>query len=163
MSDISDSARVSILVSDFANVDGSGKLNTIGAGVAITGIDPQTGQTAPMSLVLICHVDPRFIGRQYAIELALYADDGRLVQPPGPVDAPPIRIGQPVRVEPPQAPRGSYIPPGTVWPGTQMIVNFQNGLPLAAGRSYEWRGSIDGAVVCISNLLVADPPPVTIG
>ena len=164
MSEISESARVSIILADFANVDGTGKLNAIGAGLSITGIDPKSGQSSPVTVVLICQVDPRFQGQEYAIELALYSsDDGLLVSPPGPAGGQPIRIAQPVRVDPPQVPPGVYLPPGSVWPGSQLIVNFQNGLPLAAGRSYEWRASIDLSVVCVSNLVVAGPPPLTLG
>lgn len=163
MSEISDSARVSIVLTDFANVDASGKLNLIGAGVAITAIDPQTGQTAPLTVVVICSVPSKFVGQHFAVELALYAaDDGQLVLTPGPVPSP-LRIGQPVAIQPPQPPPGSYIPPGTVWPATQMVVAFQAGLPLASGRAYEWRASIDGNVVCVANLLVAGAPPVTFG
>jgi hypothetical protein len=164
MSEISDTARTSILIADFANVDASGKLNLLGGGVAITAIDSRSGTTAPLTLVVISSVDPRFIGEDYAIEVGLYSNDGQLVVPPGPVEgAQPIRFGRPVTVEPLRAPQGSYIPPGSVWPSTQLILNFQNGLPLATGRGYEWRVSIDGNVTRVANLLVAGPPPVTYG
>jgi len=164
MSEISDTARVSVLLADFANVDGSGKLNLIGGGVAITVIDPQTGQTAPLSLVVLAAVDPKFVGQQYALEIGLYADDdGQLVTLPGPVASSPMRIAQPVSVQSPTGQPGAYLPPGSVWPATQMIVNFSGGLALSAGRAYEWRATIDTNIKARTGLLVAGPPPLTFG
>lgn len=163
MSEIGDTARVSILLADFANTDAAGKLNIIGGGVAVTGISPESGQTAPLTVVLQVHVQPRFVNQSFALELALYGDDGQVVVPPGPVEMPPIRIAQPVHVEMPRPAPGSYLPPDSVWPGSNMLVNFNNGLPLAAGKTYEWRAAIDGGLVCTANLHVAGPAPVTIG
>lgn len=166
MSEISDSAQASVIVADFANVDGGGKLNLIGAGISITTIVPATGQTAAFTVLAITSVDPRFVGQQFALELALFGEDGQVVQPlgsGGPGGSSPVRIAQPISVQAPQPPQGGYVPPGTVRPGANMIVNFQEGLPLASGKHYEWRASIDGNVVATAGLLVAGPPPVTIG
>jgi hypothetical protein len=164
MSDISDSARVSLIVADFANVDGSGKLNIIGGGVAITGQDPRTGGSAPFSVVVLSQVDPKFQGQEYALELGLYsAEDGEVFVPSGPIEQPPVRVAQMVTVEPVRAPKGTYLPAGVVWPGAQMVVNFQTGLPLPLGKPFEWRVSIDGNVVATTGLFMAGPPNVLVG
>lgn len=163
MSEIADSARVIMIAADFANTDASGKLNLVGGGVTITGLSPQTGMTAPLSLIVISAVEPKFVGQEYALELALYDLDGNLAQQPGPLEPQPIRVAQLVRVDPPSVPQGSYVPPGSVWPTTQVIVNFQNGLPLTAGAGYEWHASIDGSLAGVLGLAVVGPPPTMIG
>lgn len=164
MSEIADTARATVIVADFINVDAGGKMNIIGAGITTVALDATTGQTSPFYVAALANVDPKFVGQQFSFELALYShDNGEVVTMPTAVgEGVAIRMGSIVHVPPPQPPPGSFIPPGTIRPGANLLVNFP-GLPLAAGKYYEWRASIDGSPVAEAGLLVPGPPPTTFG
>jgi hypothetical protein len=142
VSEVAESARVTLFVADYAAADAVNKINCLGVGWQFAGVDPQTGSTAPQSVVLMVDVPPVHIGETFALEVALYDEAANeLVSVPGPVGDPqPLRIGQPVTAERPVFP-GLH---GAGWPHTQLIVNFPNGLPLMPGRRYTWRARIDG-------------------
>jgi hypothetical protein len=148
MSDASDTAHVRITIADYAVVDPQGKATVVGAGVSITGVNPQSGMTAPFTVLVSVTFAPQCVGEDPAVELSLETDDHQLVQMPGlPFD----QTGQPqyLRVATsekllPTVLPGVNIPAGIVRPKSQMLLNFQNGLPLAPGRAYTWRVKIDG-------------------
>ena len=144
MSAIADTARVAVLLADYAQADTVQKINMLGAGWQVTGLDPSTGITAPQTLVVMIDIAPPHAGETYALEAALYDDGGDLVLVPGPTgNLIPLRIGQSVTAEPPVFP-GRQVPKGSLWAHQQMVLSFPGGLALAAGRAYTWRVRIDG-------------------
>jgi hypothetical protein len=143
VSEITASARVSILLADYSAVDGVNKVNALGLGWQVTGIDPETGNTAPQTVVAFVDVAPQHVGESYAFELALYDDTDALVRLPGLTgELEALRIGQSVVVERPVV-AGHAVPPGAMWSHAQVLVNFPAGLALTPGRAYTWRVRID--------------------
>jgi hypothetical protein len=145
MSEISDAARVQIFLADHAVADPNNKINALGVGFQVTPLQAN-GFTAPCAVVAIAEFPPRFVGEDLAMELALYNDTDELVTAPGLMGdaATSLRFGQNVVLQRPVvALPGVTIAPGAVWPRHQLVAAFQNGVPLAIGRSYEWRVSID--------------------
>jgi len=129
------------MLADFALVDGMGKINCIGVGWQVTGIDPATGSTAPQSVVLLVDVAPQHIGETYALEIGLYDDADELVSLPGPVgELQPLRIGQSITATRPVMPGRS----DPAWSHGQIVIHFGAGLPLTPGHEYTWRARIDG-------------------
>lgn len=144
MSAIADTARVAVVLADYAQADAIQKVNVLGAGWQVTGIDPNTGNTAPQTLLVVVDISPDHAGENYALEAALYDDAGELVLVPGPTgQLIPLRIGQTVTAEPPVFP-GRQVPPRLLWSHAQMVLSFPGGLTLAVGRAYTWRVRIDG-------------------
>jgi len=141
VSQIGDTARVAVILADYAAVDALQKVNFLGAGWQVTGIDPQTGSTAPQALGLLVDVHPDHIGDSFALEAALYDDSQKLVEVPGPAGQPQaLRIAQIFTVERPVIPGH----PANTWAHLQLVVNFGGGIPLAANARYTWRVRIDG-------------------
>jgi hypothetical protein len=145
MSEISDAARVQIFLADHAVADPNNKINALGVGFQVTAVQAN-GFTAPCAVVAIAEFPPRFVGDDLAMELALYNDANELVTAPGLMGdaATPLRFGQNVVLQRPVVSLpGVTIPQGAVWPRHQLVAAFQTGVPLAVGRGYEWRVSID--------------------
>jgi hypothetical protein len=145
MSEISDAARVQIFLADHAVADPTNKINALGVGFQVTALQAN-GFTAPCAVVAMAEFPPRFVGDDLAMELALYNDANELVTAPGLMGdaATPVRFGQNVVLQRPVVSLpGVTIPQGAVWPRHQLVAAFQNGVPLAVGRNYEWRVSID--------------------
>lgn len=148
MSDASKSAHVRITIADYAVVDQQGKATIVGAGVTILGVNIQTGMTAPFAVFASVTFAPQLVGDNPAVELSLETTDNQqLVQMPAPLD--PSAQPQYVRVAtseklPPTLLPGLSIPADTIRPKAQILLHFQNGLPLAPGRAYTWRVKVDG-------------------
>lgn len=166
MSALAETARVSVVLADFGQADAVNKVHILGAGWQITGLDPQTGNTAPQTLIVFVDISPDHHNETYALEAALYDESGELVQVPGPTgQLMPLRIGQSVTAEPPLFP-GRGIPSKSVWSHAQMVLNFPGGVALASGRAYTWRVRIDGDVDsdwAISFFVAGAPPSPVIG
>lgn len=145
MSDAGDSARVQILLADYA-VGVGGKLTVVGGGISVIGLIPNTYQTGPFAVVAIVTFDPSFIGESPAVELLLEDHDGRPVVLPGAVGP----QGQPqyIRVglaNPLQrvALQNLHIPTEAARPSVQIVLNFNAGLVLTPGQRYTWRIKVD--------------------
>jgi hypothetical protein len=140
---IFDEAHAFLLLADYIGVDAAGKLNALGAGFAVSGIQPN-GLTAPMYLAAVIEIPSKFAGQELSASLELRDEEtGSAVQltgPSGQLEA--LRIQQVVKVERPALP-GVYIPE-RMFCRVQLNVGFQTGLPLAPGHFYEWRLEIDG-------------------
>jgi hypothetical protein len=146
MSEASKSAHVRITIADYAVVDQQGKATIVGGGVTILGVNVQTGMTAPFAVFVSVSFAPHLVGQDPAVELSLETDDQQLVQMPGPLD--PSAEPQYLRVAtsdklPPTLLPGLNIPVDLIRPKAQMLLHFQNGLPLAPGRAYTWRVKVD--------------------
>jgi hypothetical protein len=140
MSEASDSAHVRIFLADYAVADSSGKFTLVGGGITIIGVLPTTGMTAPFSVLALMTFDPKFIGESPAMELALETDTGQLVTLPG--QPGPLRIAVAEKLNPTIL-QGANVPNEAVRPKHQMLMQFQNGLPLSVGTGYRWRITID--------------------
>ncbi|MGV9710873.1 hypothetical protein ACWDTI_09435 [Gordonia sp. NPDC003424] len=145
MSAAADSAHVRIMLADYAAVDGAQKLNMIGGGATYFPLNAATGHTAPMGVIASASFDPQYTGESPAVELWLEGDDGVLVDVPGPPRTQPqfLRVGaaEPLRAN---IPTGLVIPHSAVRPRVQFVMHFGSGLPLTAGKGYQWRMQIDG-------------------
>jgi hypothetical protein len=154
---ITDDARVSIILADYANQDAVQKINILGGGWQITAVGPN-GLTAEQAVVVFIEVPPQYRGDQFAAGLSLVNEAGDPVQFPGPdgqLQA--LRIQQLVRVDPPVTP-GVHIP-GHVPSRAQLVTRLGNGLPLAPGQLYTWIFEIDGNPKASISFFVAGPPP----
>ena len=145
MSEIAERARVALFLSDYAGNDAAGKVNALGAGWALTGVDPATGLTAAWSVVAMVDVPPQFYNDDFALALTLRDAADRPVSVPGPAGAgQTIQMAQNVHVDEPAFPPGANVPRHRAWAHVQVIVNFGNGLPLSPGQFYTWTLEIDG-------------------
>lgn len=162
MSDIAKNCVVNLNLADFANTDGAGKVNVIGAGVSVLGVDVSQGLSARFTLWVNVQVPSSYCPAEFPVEVALLDGKGDLIALPGPVDGAtqPLRIGQVVHVERPSA----TLSPGIrdhIGSQVQMVFDFSNGLPLAIGGLYEWRVRVDGddTIEWRYPFAVAGPPP----
>jgi hypothetical protein len=149
MSAASDSAHVRIMIADYAVVDHRGKATMVGAGVSIIGVNPESGMTAPFAVFASVSFGPEFVGDNPAVELSLENGAGQLVTMPGTVglagEAQPqyLRVATSNELLPTVLP-GANIPGDVARPKSQLLLHFQNGLPLAPGHLYRWRVKVDG-------------------
>lgn len=149
MSEVGQSARVTIIVADYVAVAESHKFTIVGSGITLAGLDPQSGRTAPISAIAIATFDPKFLGESPVVEFSFETDDGELVEIPPPLDQPDGNP-QPLRITPGENPlvptvvEGVVVPAHAVRPKVQMMMQFQSGMPLVADRRYLWRITIDG-------------------
>ncbi|OAN37435.1 hypothetical protein [Microbacterium sp. H83] len=152
------SIRASITLADYVNIDGGGKANLIGAGIALLGFDPQQGVTTPFALyVRLISAMPTT--DQPAVEILLVDASGQPVMLPGPMgEGQAMRISQNVEFPPPAAP-GVTIPSGALPSVAQFAINFANGLPLAPGHSYSWRVQLDHDVIGSESMFIPLPAP----
>ena len=137
-------AHVLVILADYISVDASGKLTAVGAGFTISGLQ-ESGLTAPQHLGIIVSVPSRQAGREFALSASLRDEDTQqVVMVPGPSGEPQaLRIAQLVKAPVPAA-SGVYLP-DSVCATTQIVLAFQNGLPLTVGRNYAWHVDVDGS------------------
>lgn len=141
MSDVFDAATVTLMMSDFAVTDSLGKLQVIGGGLQVVGRDHAKGVSTAFALAVTLSFDPAVINEQYAVEIVLENPDGTPVELSGPGGV--MRFGQTLQVEEPNF-RGAGVPRHALPPRTQLVLYFNTGLPLPAGRVLVWRARIDG-------------------
>lgn len=157
---LSDDARVTIILADYLGIDAGGKLNALGAGFSLTGLQPN-GMTAPQHIGVLVDLPARYAGQDCTVSVELrdvaLASAVKLPGPSGESEA--MRLQQIMKVDPMQLP-GVYLP-SDLPTRLQMVVAFQNGLPLALGRSYQWRVEIDGRhrKGWVTQFHVVGPPP----
>lgn len=142
MSEVSQRAKKSLILADFANMDAGGKLNIVGGGVAMLGFEPNQGVTTRITLVAVVEVPGDLLPVECSFEVML-TRDGELVELPGPAGPQALRIGQVQTVEKPQLP-GPVALRDHVGARHIIVLDFSNGLPLAIGGTYEWVLQIDG-------------------
>lgn len=145
MSEIARQATVELALADFAVSDPAGKVNVIGAGIAVVGFDPAQGLSSRFSLWISIHVPTKLCPAEFPVEVALVDAMGELVTLPGPADgtSQPLRIAQVVNVERPHAQLAAATR-DHIGSRVEIVLDFSNGLPLAVGGTYEWRVRIDG-------------------
>lgn len=167
MSAVAEQASVTLVVSDFANTDAAGKLNVLGATVAVLGFDPMQALSSRFSLAVVVRVPGRLLPAEFTVEVALRSG-GELVQLPGPAgETQPLRISQVVSLDRLGADRvPSPAVRDHVGASHTMVLDFNTGLPLVPGGLYEWQVRIDGddsEVHAYPFAVVGPPPPPVFG
>jgi hypothetical protein len=151
-----DTIRATIILCDFVNADASGKLNIVGGGIRLMGLDPNSGLTPPFGLAAVLESsipldDPP------AVELVLTTATGQVMTLPGPNGKnQALRIAQNLEFVQPAVP-GVKIPRGALPSTAQIAANFPTGLPLKAGFSYQWRIQVDHDVIASYSFLIPAP------
>jgi len=155
-----DDVVVQVFIADHVSIDGVGKLNALGAGFMVTGVQP-TGLTLPQAIAVIIDIPSRYVGQDFTLSLELRNEaTGSVVTVPGPSGSPEaLRLSQLTKVEQPNVP-GLHLPSG-VPTRVQVVTAFVNGLPLSLGAQYTWRVEIDSQhrKGWTATFYVPGPPP----
>lgn len=161
MSDASDQIEASITVGDFVNVDAANKVNVIGGGIRVIGLNSESGLSAPIGLFVQLASPLPTEGDGPAVELVLTTATGAIVKIGQGPQSQAVRIAQTVEFGY-ASPASVVIPRGALPASAQIVLNFPTGLPLRAGYSYQWRLQIDHEVKATYSFFVAgnQPPPV---
>jgi hypothetical protein len=153
--------RVVVLLADYAVADSAGKLNILGTGFTITAVQPATGLTAAMYVVIMMDVPSKYVGQDFPVGVELQDDTtGQTVVVAGPTGSPDaLRVQQLVKADPPHV-AGVYLPP-SLWSRVQLVMGFPNGLPLKPGGFYKWRVEVETQhrPGWSAHFHVAGPPP----
>lgn len=161
MSDVYDRASLSMYLADYAVTDQIGKLHVIGGGLQVISRDHNTGVTSAFALVVSISFPTELFQEQYAFEVVLEEANGGIVQlpntPPG-ATSNVVRFGQSLTVEEPNLSRLG-VPRRALPSQAQIVVYFNTGLPLPAGRPLLWRARIDGESKAIWTLPFFVPGP----
>lgn len=132
--------KVYVLLADQGQQDPHNKLHLLGAGWAFTAVGPD-GRTPDQAVAVFIEVPWDRCNRPIPFLLELLNEDGTAVSLSfaGPESPPqPIVLAQDViAAPPPGAPNGT---PGIA----KVFLGLSGGLPLAPGRRYVWRATLDG-------------------
>jgi hypothetical protein len=142
VSQVSQRARLTLIVADVAIADPQGKVNILGAGVATLGFDPNQGVTTRFSVVAQVDVPGSLTPVEASIDVVLLRD-GQPVQVSGPAGHQAVRIGHAPVFEKPQA-SGPVSLREQLDSRQQFVLDFSAGLPLQPGVVYEWALQVDG-------------------
>lgn len=125
--------KAHVLLADFAQSDGAGKIGALGLGWTTT-VTP----TPPQAVIVLLRVGWTETNRPHELELSLLTEDGKhAVMAPGPLGEVPLQVQATVEVgRPVGIPEGSDV-------DHNFAINLPPGLPLQPGR-HEWRLTIDG-------------------
>ena len=146
MSDVYNKAGLSMLMADFAVADQLGKLQVVGGGLQVVTRDHTKGTSAAFALVVSLTFPAEVFQEQYAFEVVLEETNGAPVElgPPTPGGQPNVmRFGQTLTVEEPNLSRAG-VPRRALPARSQVVLFFNTGLPLPAGRVLVWRAKLDG-------------------
>lgn len=154
-------AHVTLFLADYASTDAAGKVNALGVGFALSGVQGN-GFTAPQYVVGLVDVPSRYADQEFSLSLELRNDDTNQIVtlPPGPSgQREALRFQQLSKVEPPRF-AGVYVP-SSMYARVQVILAFQQGLILQPGVTYRWCLGIDGQSRAgwTARFHVAGPPP----
>jgi hypothetical protein len=118
-----------VLLADFAQSDPTGKVSALGLGWSVTSVP-----TPHHSVVVLLHIGSHEIDQNHQLTLRLLTADGQdAVEVPTPSGSQPLQIDLELEVGSPAGlPPGSTIDHG-------VAIDVGPGLPLQAGRRYEWR------------------------
>ena len=146
VSEVFEQASVSLILADFAVADQLGKLQMVGGGLQLIGRDSATGISAAFALVVSLTFPPELFNEQYAFEVVLEDEAGTPIELAEAAPVPGSRVmrfGQTLQIEEPNF-RGSGVPRRALPTRSHVVLYFNTGLPLPAGRVLVWRARIDG-------------------
>lgn len=153
-------AHVTVMVGDYVGVDAANKLNVIGGGFLIAGLQG-TGLIAPQHIAVAVTAPGRYTGTEFDLTIELRnSDTNSAVQLPGPTgQLEALRISQIVKFPRTELP-GVHIPEH-VPTQVQFVMAFPAGLPLAPEHTYEWRVEVNGQrrKGWVAQFYVPGPPP----
>jgi hypothetical protein len=157
MSEASEAAHIYIQMADFINHDGARKLNIVGGGINILGLQPTIGTTTGFHVLGRVEVPSRVCPVECAIGLMLVDANNDVVVIPG-TDSK-LRFAQIQLFEKPQVP-GVLASP-ELCRSHNLILGFAAGLPLQVGSHFSWILRVDNDVDHQERLefAVAGPPP----
>jgi hypothetical protein len=144
---IADTAKVAVVVAEFAVADPLGKLNMIGGAFQaiqrVVAGPGQPGVLPAMTVVVLVELPPEHHNQQYPLGLALKDERDKTVEVPGAVGgtSQALRIQQLVTAAPPSYPG---LDQKRLWNRVQFVLNIQAGVPVEAGTVYSWVVEIDG-------------------
>lgn len=124
--------KTTVMLADFAQASGDGKLTVVGGGWTVTGPEP-----APFAIAGIIEVPWHLTNQKHKFRFELIDLDGQSVTIETPEGQQPLFFEGEFEVG---------RPPG-VRPGTAMTVPLallHGPVPLAPGSHFEWRWTIDG-------------------
>jgi hypothetical protein len=142
---IESDAQVQFILADYASIDASGKLNIIGGGIIFIGSGGPGQPSARFTTVVIVRVPAEYANQTYAFSLELknLTTGGPVMIPAGAGQLQPVRAQQAITVPPVQVPAGKVVPEDALQ-GHTTVLEFDNGLLLTAGHSFEWQVQING-------------------
>lgn len=146
MSDVYERASLSLVMADYAAADQLGKLHVVGGGLQVVNRDHAKGTTAAFALVVSLTFPPELFQEQYAFEVVLEETSGAPVElgtTPAGSAANVMRFGQTLTVEEPNLGR-SGVPRRALPARANVVLYFNTGLPIPAGRVLVWRVKLDG-------------------
>lgn len=162
MSEISESARLTLVMADFAMVTGEGKVNIVGAGLSGLGFDPGQGVTTRFTVVSEVCIPAASAPAEAAVEITLLRE-GEVVKLAGPLGEQALRIGQTPTFEKPNFPAAMAVR-DAVEARHVSVLDFGSGLPIAPNAAYEWvlqvDGDADNAIRYPFAVLAGTPGPV---
>ncbi len=157
MSAISEAARLSLILADYASQDSEGKIGLLGAGWIHTSTP-----TPAQAVAAFIEVPGEYTNTQFAFELVLEDQHGHPHRVPNPLggEGQPLRVGQNlIAMALPGAPRTA---PSVV----PFVVGLAPGMTLTPDSTYTWRLTIDGDRVrsmCSSFYVRPNQPGPVIG
>lgn len=140
-------ARVTVLLADYANVDAAGKVNVLGGFFSMLGYNPETKHAAPHHVVVVIDLPAALAGQEFALQLQMRNETRgeavRFISPAGVLE--PLQIAQAQRVPPaPVMPNGMSLPTGHPI-RTHTVLGIDAGVALVEpGHEFSWKLSIDG-------------------
>lgn len=138
-------ARVHFILADYASIDAAGKLNVIGGGVQFIGSRGPGQSSARFTTVAVVHVPAHYANATYAFSLQLQdlSSGYPVMIPTGSGQLQPVRAQQAITVPAVHVPPGKAVPVDVLQSHTT-VLEFDNGLPLPEGHSFEWQVEING-------------------
>jgi len=143
VSEIAETAKVSISLADYGATDAAGKINIVGDGVAVLGYVPEAGLTNRFTLLVSVRLPTRLTPTEFPLEVALLDAAGNLAQVPGPAGSQPFRIAHVVQAQSGAAVYGQVVS-DHIGVHVHLALDMSNGLPIAANGLYRWRVQLDG-------------------
>ncbi len=148
-------------MADYVGVDGAGKLNIIGGGFTMMGLEP-SGATPPFAVAVTVEAPAKYVGQEFALSIELRDETtGTVVTMAGPSGQPEaLRVQQVAKFDRALPPPGFYVP-GELPTRFQVNLGFSNGLPLRQSASYAWRVELDTQhrKAWVARFCVPGPPP----
>jgi hypothetical protein len=145
VSALSDGAIVRILLADYVAIDGSSKkVQVVGGGITILGVNSRTGLSAPFGVLVVIEAPSSLYGAEFSADVTIEdAAGGAVILLLGEGPGEPVQIKQTIKLDAPplQAPDD---PKDFLTARTMLALMFPVGLPLAPGAGYRVRLKIDG-------------------
>ena len=162
MSELAKTARINLLIANYASLTTDGAANMVQAGIGVLyasrvpNIQFEKYSTPSFSVYTSISCDPKYIGEEYSCSLELRDDTGALLDMPDANNGAKMRLSQILTVQAIQVPN-LVIPKGVLWPTYQFAWNFPTGIILEPDKAYSWTVTVDGDIVATSYFYIGIP------